>query len=101
MNDEELQKKEEILKTIAQKIQDSNLKFPDIREREWLKLNSKASQLLKLLIEAENIMIDLDTYQMENNQCYPEIEDMMLQLGVIREKYSKFVDDNPEVLDLK
>lgn len=34
MNEEELKKREEELKMIAKKIQDSGLKFPDIRERE-------------------------------------------------------------------
>lgn len=72
-----------------------------ILEREWLKVDSKASKLLKLLMEAEDIMITLDEYQMENNQCYPEIEDMMLQLGLLRDKYSKFVDNNLELLKLK
>lgn len=70
----------------------------DIRNREWLKLDTKVAKLLNLLIEAENILIDLDEYQMENNQCYPEIEDMMLQLGVIREHYTEFVDNHKEVL---
>ncbi len=101
MNKEDLQRREEELKMIAKKIQDSGLQFPDIREREWLKVDSKASKLLKLLMEAEDIMITLDEYQMENNQCYPEIEDMMLQLGLLRDKYSKFVDNNLELLKLK
>lgn len=70
----------------------------DIRKRDWLKLNTKAAKLLNLLIEAENILIDLDEYQIENDQCYPEIEDMMLQLGVIREHYTEFVDNHKEVL---
>ena len=101
MNKEDLQRREEELKMIAKKIQDSGLQFPDIREREWLKVDSKASKLLKLLMEAEDIMITLDEYLMENNQCYPEIEDIMLQLGLLRDKYSKFVDNNLELLKLK
>ena len=70
----------------------------DIRNRDWSKLDTKVAKLLNLLIEAENILIDLDEYQMKNEQCYPEIEDMMLQLGVIREHYTKFVDNHKEVL---
>lgn len=70
----------------------------DIRKRDWSTLDTKAAKLLNLLIEAENILIDLDEYQMENEQCYQEIEDMMLQLGVIREHYTEFVDNHNEVL---
>lgn len=101
MENEELQKREEELKMIAKKIQDSGLQFPDIREKEWLKVDSKVSELLRLLIAAENIMLDLDEYQMENGQCYPEIEDMMLQLGELRNSYSKFIDNNLDLLKLK
>lgn len=101
MNNEELQKREEELKMITKKIQNSGLQFPDIREREWLNVDSKVSELLKLLIAAENIMFDLDEYQMKNEQCYPEIEDMMLQLGELRNSYSKFIDNNLDLLKLK
>ena len=73
----------------------------DIREKEWMKNDSKVASLLKLLIEAENILIDLDEYQMDNDQCYPEIEDMMLQLGEIRNDFTEFVDNNLEILDIK
>ena len=77
MNKEGLKKREKELKMIAKKIQGSDLKFPDIREREWSKIDSKVSKILNYLIEAENILVDLDEYQMENGQNYPEIEDMI------------------------
>ena len=38
---------------------------------------------------------------MENNQCYPEFEDFMLQIGDIRSRYTEFIDKNLDVLDIK
>ena len=73
----------------------------DIREREWKKLDVPAAKLLQLLIDAENIFLDLDDYQMSHNQCYPDIEDMMLQIGILRENYTNFVDSHTEVLNIK
>ena len=101
MSNKETQEREEKLKIIAKKMQDSGIKFPDIREREWLKSNSKVSKALNYIIEAENILLELDDYQMENNQLYPEIEDMMLQLGSLRRDFTNFVDNNLEILKLK
>lgn len=46
-------------------------------------------------------MVDLDEYQMENGQNYPEIEDMMLQLGELRNNFTNFIDNNLELLKLK
>ena len=101
MNQEEIEKRGEELKMIARKIQESGLQFPDIRDREWSKLDSKVSRVLKLLVEAEDIMIELDEHQMDNEQNYPEIEDMMLQLGELRSNFTDFVDNNLELLKLK
>lgn len=87
---------------MVKNIQNSEFNFPDIREREWGKLDDvKAAKLLQLLIEAEDIFLDLDDFQMSHEQCYPEIEDMMLQIGVLREQYTNFVDSHMEVLDIK
>ena len=98
MNDEE--RKEKMMQ-LAKDIQNSGLNFPDIREREWGKLDDvPAAKLLQLLIEAENILLDLDEFQMSHEQCYPEIEEMMLQIGVLREQYTNFVDSHSEVLDI-
>ena len=72
----------------------------DMRYKEWIDRNSDASTILKLLIELEDMFIDFDEYQMENNQCYPEIEDLMLLIGAVREKYTNFVNNNLEVLDI-
>ena len=99
MNNSE--KRGEIMSEIARKIQESGRILPDIRNREWSKLEVPAAKLLNLLIEAENILIELDDIQMNNDQCYPEIEDMMLQLGEIRSNYINFVDNNLDILDIK
>ena len=92
--------REEEIKMIAKKIQNSGLQFPDIRDREWTKVDSDPAKLLNLLIQAENVFIDLDDYQMNNGQCYPEIEDMLLQIGDLRSKYTDFVEKNIEVLKI-
>lgn len=97
---ENCDEREEELKNIASKIQDSGLQFPDCREREWMKINSDSAKLLNLLIQTENIFLDLDDYQMNNGQCYPEIEDMMLQIGYLRSKYTEFVEKNSEILKI-
>lgn len=87
---------------MVKNIQNSEFHFSDIREREWGKLDDvKAAKLLQLLIETEDIFLDLDDFQMSHEQCYPEIEDMMLQIGVLREQYTNFVDSHMEVLDIK
>jgi len=94
----EYEEREEKLRMIARKIQESGLSFPDIRDREWSKIDSDAATLLNYLVQAENIFVGLDEYQMENGQCYPEIEDMMLQISNLREKYTNFVDKNLDIL---
>ena len=101
MNEEEIKNSEEELKMIANKIQQSGLQFQDIRRREWMNIDSKVSILLNYLIEAENILLELDEYQMEIGQKYPELEDMMLQMGELRNQYTEFVDRNLELLKIK
>lgn len=99
MSDEE---RKENMMQLAEDIQNSGLNFPDIRKREWGKLDDvPAAKLLQLLIEAEDIFLELDDFQMSHEQCYPEIEEMMLQIGVLREQYTNFVDSHIEVLDIK
>jgi hypothetical protein len=76
------------------------VKIPDIREREWLQSNNDAAKVLKLLIEAEDILFNLDEYQTNNGQCYPDIEDMLLEIGYLRAKYTDFVEKNIEILNI-
>ena len=53
------------------------------------------------LDEAENILMSLDDYQQKNNQCYPEIEDLMLKIGDLRRNYTKYMDEHEEIILLK
>ena len=99
--DDELVLRKETIEMIARKIQDSGIQMPDIRERSWKNIDSDTAKLLNLLIEAEDILIKLDEYQMENGQNYPEFEDFMLQIGDIRARYTEFVDKNLDILDIK
>ena len=92
MTDDELTLRKETIEMIARKIQDSGIQMPDIRERSWINIDSDTAKLLNLLIEAEDILIKLDEYQMENGQCYPEFEELMLQLAEIRAKYTNPID---------
>ena len=75
-------------------------KLKDIRLREWQKLNTYASKLLNILIEAENILGTFDDYQLSNGQCYPEFETWYNQLAILRAEFTNFVDKNPEILEL-
>ena len=72
----------------------------DIRKKEWINLNTKASAALKKIIEAEDILIELDDYQMNNGQSYPELEDMMLEMGIFRKKYTNYIENHIELLEL-
>lgn len=99
--DDELDLRKETIKMIARKIQESGMQMPDIRDRSWRNINSDTAKLLNLLIEAEDILIRLDEFQMENGQNYPEFEDFMLQIGDIRSRYTEFIDKNLDVLDIK
>ena len=101
MSEQDIEIRKEELEMIARKIQESNIQMPDIRERNWRNIECDASRLLSLLIEAENLLLQFDEYQMENDQCYPEFEDLMLQVGEIRAKYTDFVDKNLQVLEIK
>ena len=99
--DDELDLRKETIEMIARKIQESGMQMPDIRDRSWRNINSDTAKLLNLLIEAEDILIRLDEFQMENGQNYPEFEDFMLQIGDIRSRYTEFIDKNLDVLDIK
>ena len=73
----------------------------DIRYREWIKQNTKISHALLSIMNAENILAELDDFSLENNQCYPEIEEFYNQLAALRSELTKYVDDNPDILNIK
>ena len=75
-------------------------KVKDIRDREWLKYNTKISQVLLHIINAENILSELDDFSLENDQCYPEIEDFYNELANLRFRMTKYVDENSDVLKI-
>lgn len=72
----------------------------DIRYREWLKYDTKISQALIHIISAENILGELDDYSLENRQCYPEIEELYNRLAALKSDLTKYVDENPDILNI-
>ena len=72
----------------------------DIRLRDWMTLDTRVSHILRLLIETENILIELDDYQREHNQCYEDLEDFNLKLFVYRNEFTKYIDEHPELLEI-
>lgn len=97
MNEDRIDKLDEIIDIVK----NENTELKDIRLRDWLVLNTPAAKALKYILEAEDILISLDDYQMENNQTYHEIEDMMLSIGDLRKRYTKYIDNHEELLLLK
>ena len=73
-------------------------KMKDVRLRIWMKNNTYVARVARLLIESENILTDLDDYQVRHDQIYPDIEDFNLQVGAIRDDFIKYIDDNKELL---
>ena len=75
-----------------------NSSLKDIRFRDWINYNTDISKALKLLIELEDIFYDIDKISLDNDQCYPEFEDFMLQIGEITKEYTQYIDDNKFLL---
>ena len=73
----------------------------DIRYTDWINNNSKVSILLKKLIEAEDILIDLDEYNTTNNLNYDSLEDFMLQIGKIRKEFTDYINKNQKLKKIK
>lgn len=72
----------------------------DIRYKDWINSSNKISKALRLLIELEDIFYDLDKYSLDNNQCYPDFEDFMLQIGEIRKDFTNYIENNKEILGI-
>ena len=70
----------------------------DIRYRDWMKYDSKISQAVFHIISAENILAELDEFSLENEQCYPEIEELYNKLAFLRSEILEYVDKNPNIL---
>ena len=69
-----------------------NSSLKDIRYRNWMQLDTKVSRALKLLIELEDIFYEIDKFSLDNDQCYPEFEDFMLQIGELTKEFTNCVD---------
>ena len=56
-------------------------------------LKALTKQISKQNSKFENILAELDDFSLENNQCYPEIEEFYNQLAALRAELTKYVDD--------
>ena len=70
----------------------------DIRLRDWMETNTYVARVAKLLIEADNILTDLDDYQVRHDQIYPDIEDFELKVNSLLYEFIKYIDENKELL---
>lgn len=93
-------KRVKTMEEIAELIQNSDIELKDIRPRDWMNKKSTASEILKLLIQVEDLFMDLDEYSLEHDFCFVELESIMLKLGDVREEFTDYVDKNKEILDL-
>ena len=82
----------------VKKREEAIAKLKDIRLRDWQKLDTYASKLLNLLIEAEDILGMFDDFQLWNGQCYPDFETLYNRLETIRMDFTNYIDENPELL---
>ncbi len=82
------------------KREDGINKMKDIRNRDWMHLDTKVSKILRLLLDAENELMDLDDYQLWNGQEYSAFEDFYNQLSDFRERYTKYIDEHKELLTM-
>lgn len=88
------------LMNIEKEINKVKEQMKDIRYREWLKYDSKISQAVLHIISAEDLLAELDEFSMDNDQCYPEIETLYNKLAFFRAEILKYVDKNPDILDV-
>ncbi len=90
---------EELLK-LGEEVKKREDKMTDIRPRDWMNLDTRVSKVLRLLIEAEDILMDLDDYQMGNGQYYTDFEELYNQLADIREHFADYIDKHLELLTM-
>ena len=85
---------------LGEEIKKREDKMSDIRPREWMNLDTNASKILRLLIEAEDLLTDFYDYQNENNQCYPDFEEFYNQVSNTRHNFAKYIDEHKELLTM-
>lgn len=83
---------------LGEEISKMDGQIKDIRYRDWLKYDSKISQAVLYLLNAENILAELDEFSMDNDQCYPEIETIYNKVASLRAEILEYVDNNPDIL---
>ena len=94
------QEKIDALLKLGEEIKKREDKMTDIRPRDWMKLDTKVSNVLRLLIEAEDILMELDDYQMGNGQYYTDFEEMYNQVADTREHFAKYIYSHKELLTM-
>lgn len=70
----------------------------DVRFREWMNLDTKASKILKLLIETENLLKEVNDISLENRHSYSELKTFYNQISKIREDFTAYVDTHSGAL---
>lgn len=85
---------------LGEEISKMDGQIKDIRYRDWLKYDSKISQAVLHIINAENILAQLDEFSMDHEQCYPEIEELYNKVAFLRSEILDYVDKNPDILDV-
>jgi len=98
------QERIELLKEYGENIQkaieQNGGKIFDNRSRKWMKLNTKVSETFRLMIQLEDLLIQLDDYQMKNGQEYTDLEEFSLQKSLLRDKFANYIDEHPELLEI-
>ena len=88
------------LKEIGNMVKENEDKLTDIRKRDWMTMDNRFAKALNLFIELEDILTDLDDYQMETGQYYTDFEELSNQLSHTREHFTKYIDSHPELLTM-
>lgn len=84
----------------GEEIQKREDKMTDIRVRDWMNLDTKASKTLRLLIEAEDMLMDFDDYQMGNDQYYSDFEELYNRISNVRNDFANYIDNHKELLTM-
>ncbi len=85
---------------LGEEIKKREDKMTDIRPRDWMNLDTKVSKTLRLLIEAEDMLMEFDDYQMGTGQYYTDFEELYNQLADVREHFADYIDKHLELLTM-
>jgi hypothetical protein len=73
----------------------------DIRYKEWINKDCKVSQALKLFIELEDILGELNDYFFKQGDWGNDFEDYKIDVGVTRYEFCKTVEKDETLFDIK